>query len=300
MHISNNNHTYNTEIKKTVSKTTDRIISTNASTTKIPLSYSQLFTKSVRQLAYLCNTGYTNKLMSAAEFKDKLRNNEKFCPDTFYVVYAELPKEKQVRTIPSIGFTHTYNYFLNPSYDGTLDLSDLSDTEANNLPNRLHVKGSLNLYKSNIYKLPEELIVDEDLNISECHNLTELPEKLRVNYLIDAHKSGIKHLNTKFIAGELNVSKCIDLKEIPQEPLNVYSDINFENCPKIKHLPNWIISLARMPSNNERRSIYLDGTKISYNEVKNNIEKFKKTNMKNLLDVKIFLKNGNTSDDYLI
>jgi hypothetical protein len=227
--------------------------------------------------------------MSAEEFKNKLHNNEKFCPDTFYVVYAELPKEEQVNTIPSIGFAHTYNYFFNPSYNGTLDLSDLSDTEANNLPNRLHVKGSVNLSKLNIYKLPEELIVDNDLDISECPNLTELPEKLRVRYSVNAHKSGIKQLNTEFRAGSLNVSDCINIKEIPINPLNVYSDLNFKNCPKIKYLPNWIISLNLMPSNNRKRSIYLDGTGISYDELQIRIDSFKKEYMKKFLDVEIFL-----------
>jgi hypothetical protein len=291
MHIHSNNQANNTgdntELQNLLPKTTDNFI--NSSANKEPLSYSQLLSRSVRQLAYRCSTGHKNKRMSAEEFKNKLYSNEKFCPDTFYVVYAELPEEEQVTSIPSISFAHTFNDFFDPSYHGTLNLSDLSDIAVNNLPNRLHVKGSVNLSKSNIYKLPEELIVDKNLNISECHNLTELPEKLHVRYLIDAHKSGIKQLNTKFKAGELDVSKCIDLKEIPKNPLNVYSDLNFKNCPKIKYLPNWIISLNLMPSNNGKRSVYLDGTGISYDELQIRIDSFKKEYMKKFLDVEIFL-----------
>ena len=94
-------------------------------------------------------------------------------------------------------------------------------------------EGELFLSKTNIKKLPNDLYVDGDLDLSNCQYLTKLPDKL-------------------YVGGWLDLKGCERLKKLPNL-LDVTYGLNLSGCKQITELPDNLYA---------KGSLGLDGTNI--------------------------------------
>ena len=95
-------------------------------------------------------------------------------------------------------------------------------------------EGYLDLYETNITKLPDDLYVDGILDLRSCQYLTELPDNLHVE-------------------GDLLLSGCKELRGLPD---NLYFDgsLDIRGCAKITELPDYL---------DVNGTLALDGTNIT-------------------------------------
>ncbi len=102
---------------------------------------------------------------------------------------------------------------------------------------------TLNLNYSNIEKLPNEIIA-ENLFLSECKNLKELPNKLKINSTLNADGTNITKIPENLDLETLNLTNT-KIKEIPESLQIKYNlilkgtMISIYNIPE--HLRNKII-----------------------------------------------------------
>ena len=97
-----------------------------------------------------------------------------------------------------------------------------------------HESGGLHLEGSNITKLPNDLYTTNYLNLDNCKQLTELPEKLYVGGSLYLNDSSITELPKKlFVGGSLDLNKT----NITELPNNLYVGINLfiNNTPLAKN-----------------------------------------------------------------
>ncbi|MCF8339628.1 MAG: hypothetical protein K9I82_01505 [Chitinophagaceae bacterium] len=66
--------------------------------------------------------------------------------------------------------------------------------------------GTLSLFDTGIKKLPKDLYVDRNLFLSGCKQLTELPDKLHVGYILSLSYTNISELpNNLYVGGDLYI-----------------------------------------------------------------------------------------------
>jgi hypothetical protein len=110
-------------------------------------------------------------------------------------------------------------------------------------PPNIIVTGDLDLSNcTELTSLPERLTVEGDLHLSYCTRLTSLPERLTVK-------------------DRLDLRGCTGLTSLP-ERLTVEGSLALSFCIRLTSLPNWITTLGPLANGNTRQ-IYLSGIGLS-------------------------------------
>ena len=128
---------------------------------------------------------------------------------------------------------------------------DLSGTNITKLPDNLTVNESLNLERTNIAELPNNLTVGRYLLLKES-KITELPDNLTVGYSLDLEGTKITKLSNNLTVGGYLFFSGAKIAELPDN-LTVGCSLDLEGI-KITKLPNNLIVGG---------SLFLCGTKIT-------------------------------------
>ncbi len=99
-------------------------------------------------------------------------------------------------------------------------------------PSGVRVRGHVDLSRTDVERLPEDLYVEGFLELSWCYRLQSLPKGLRVSRF-------------------LSLSYCIRLSSLPED-LRVGGDICIDNCINLTSLPSWFERLGKRDDGQER------------------------------------------------
>ncbi|MGR3912175.1 MAG: NEL-type E3 ubiquitin ligase domain-containing protein, partial [Candidatus Rhabdochlamydia sp.] len=122
------------------------------------------------------------------------------------------------------------------------------------LPKDLKVKRSLDLSKcKKLTQLSEDLAIGQNLNLSYCTALTTLPKGLKIKGDLNLFEcTGLTHLPEDLKIGQdLNLNHCTALTTLPHS-LKLGGNLNLNKCVNLTSLPNWITTLGRCSSGEER------------------------------------------------
>ena len=108
----------------------------------------------------------------------------------------------------------------------------LMDTNIKKLPNDLYVGGDLRLDDTNIKKLPDNLYIDGYLELTNCKQLTKLPDNLRIigGFLELTNCEKVIKLPDNLYVGESLIIIGTSIEEIPDN-LYVGGDLYINNTP---------------------------------------------------------------------
>ena len=151
-------------------------------------------------------------------------------------------------------------YYIKNGSKGPLMIERYSDSE---LPSELTlVGGDLTLYASDITKLPNNLVVKGELFISQCPNITIIPE-------------GIKYKSLKLFM-------CPAITSI-SKPKNKIENLTLDDCPSFTELPKGIKAeyiriqqcplFTKLPDNTTCNVLTIGNTKVS--EIPNNLKVYR-------------------------
>ena len=117
-------------------------------------------------------------------------------------------------------------------YEGGLYLMD---TNIKKLPNDLYVGGDLRLDDTNIKKLPDNLYIDGYLELTNCKQLTKLPDNLRIigGFLALENCEKVIKLPDNLYVGESLIIIGTSIEEIPDN-LYVGGDLYINDTPLAK------------------------------------------------------------------
>jgi len=150
--------------------------------------------------------------------------------DNKYIKYVQ-----DFITTPVVGKQYTE---VRDLYNTGLIKVDDKYYEPDNLPENLHVKGSLILSRIDIKSLPPNLRVDGDLSILFCRGLTSLPKGLNVGEVLILH--GCTSLKT--LAPDVRVGRslvlfgCTGLTSLPED-LIIKGYLDIRDCTSLTSLP---------------------------------------------------------------
>ena len=151
-------------------------------------------------------------------------------------------------------------YYIKNGSKGPLMIERFPDSE---LPSELTlVGGDLTLYASGITKLPDNLVVKGTLFISQCPNITTIPE-------------GIKYKSLKLFM-------CPAITSI-SKPKNKIKDLTIDDCSSFAKLPNGIkaeyIRILQCPLftklPDSTTSLVLDISNAKVSEIPNNLKVYR-------------------------
>ena len=150
---------------------------------------------------------------------------------------------------------------------------DLNSTNISSLPQGLHVRGDLNLFRcTGLKTLPQGLTVEGNLSLQQCTRLTELPQDLHVGGDLDLDEcTSLTTLHQGLhVGGHLDLSACTSLTELPED-LHIRDDLYLIGCTNLETLPQsltverdlWLndcTSLETLPQGlHVGRDLYIDG-----------------------------------------
>jgi hypothetical protein len=96
----------------------------------------------------------------------------------------------------------TLNAWLrDQTLDGDLDLSDHGWVGSLANATGLHVTGNLEIRRSGVTELPEGLVVDGDICLSDSLDIRTIPANVSVGGSLDLYKSGVETLSTGLKVG---------------------------------------------------------------------------------------------------
>ena len=134
-------------------------------------------------------------------------------------------------------------------HEGDLNLDKTNITK---LPNDLYVDGHLSLRGcSQLTKLPDKLYFDGFLNLRDCAKITELPDNLDVNGTLDLDGTNITKLpNYLYVDRTLNLNGCSQITKLPDD-LHVTDSLIIVGT-SIKEMPNklyvgWNLFIGKTP-----------------------------------------------------
>ena len=123
------------------------------------------------------------------------------------------------------------------------------------------IANELKLYESNITKLPNNLVIEGNLDISKCPNLKELPKNLTVKGDLLCEYSEIKNLpNDISINGNIYLSFS-KIKKLPNN-LTVYGDLILSNSA-IEELPKNLVINGNLNIENTKIEEIPDDLKLN-------------------------------------
>ena len=234
--------------------------------------------KSPEIIKQLQTLGLKSLVVSAVVVNDKNKINSVFngkdeaIPTHLYSHYLEKvlgldksmfisrrSKEERALSFKDIQLDQIKYYIKNGS-KGPLMIERFPDSE---LPSELTlVGGDLTLYASGITKLPDNLVVKGTLFISQCPNITTIPE-------------GIKYKSLKLFI-------CPAITSI-SKPKNKIEDLTIDDCSSFAKLPNGIKAeyiriqqcppFTKLPDNITCKVLNISSTKVS--EIPNNLKVYR-------------------------
>ena len=121
-----------------------------------------------------------------------------------------------------------------------------------NLPARLRCY-SLSLVGQPILELPPDLQVEYKLNLTDCHDLTELPANLKVSTLMLTNCTGLTALPEGLQVDFLQLDGCTELRHWPDSAQVVHGWIRARGCTELAKLPSKLGPLASLDMRGCRR-----------------------------------------------
>ena len=234
--------------------------------------------KSPEIIQQLQTLGLKSLVVSAVVVSDKNKINSVFngkdeaIPTYLYSHYLEKvlgldksmfisrrSKEERALSFKDIQLDQIKYYIKNGS-KGPLMIERYSDSE---LPSELTlVGGNLTLYASDITKLPDNLVVKGELFISQCPNITTIPEGIKYRslklFMCPAITSISKHKNK---IENLTLDDCPSFTELPKGIKAEY--IRIHQCPLF----------TKLPDNTTCKVLTIGNTKVS--EIPNNLKVYR-------------------------
>ena len=232
--------------------------------------------KSPEIIQQLKDKGMGSLVVSAVVVSDKNKINSIFngkdeaIPSHWHSEYLEMlglntsiftsKRSKEERALSfSSSQLEAIKYYIKNGSKGPLEIIKL-DSE---LPNDLTlVGGDLKLIVSKITKLPDNLVVKGKLIISQCPNITTIPE-------------GIKYKSLALVM-------CPAITSI-SKPKNKIEDLTIDDCPSFTELPKGIKAeyiriqqcplFTKLPDNTTSLVLDISNTKVS--EVPNNLKVYR-------------------------
>ena len=106
----------------------------------------------------------------------------------------------------------------------------------------LVIQGNLYLSEPSLTSLPDNLIVNGNLNLSDCTSLTSLPDTLKAHKNLRLqHCISLTSLPNKLtVGGNLSLLSCNSLTSLPDNP-TVHGDLSLLSCNSLTSLPDNLI-----------------------------------------------------------
>jgi len=180
-----------------------------------------------------CVGSYCDQVSSGSTMIYSLRDkkNEPHCTVEVQSNKVNQIKSKANGPVDGKYIKYAHDFIMKPvsgkQYTEVNDLRNIGLIEVgskyydiNNLPENLHVKGDLYLYKgSSLTSLPKGLKVGGSLYLLGCESLRSLPKDLKVGGTLDL--TGCKSLTSLpkglSVGGYLDLDGCINLKTLPED-----------------------------------------------------------------------------------
>ena len=175
--------------------------------------------------------------------------------------------------------------------DDDLDLIGLAKNAK--LPQKLYVKGRLNLTNAQIKRFPSRLYVGGELKIDGCSHfpsgckflevgknldlsgnshIKKLPEKVHVpgSLILNDCQNLITLSKKLYVRKDLQVRGCYFLKKIPKN-IKVAGNLDFTNCVQLSEIPDTILQRPAGQNTDNERHIYCNGTGIAFKNTSQDI-----------------------------
>lgn len=122
---------------------------------------------------------------------------------------------------------------------------DISHTAIRELPAGLRVY-ELIAQDTPLKKLPHDLVVEYQLDLTNCRHLTELPPNLMVGALILHNCRRLRRLPDGLEVFHLDITDCRNLERFGKTGKIAVGRIDAENCQRLREIPAWVESVSTL------------------------------------------------------